>query len=116
MIEVLQKALQYCDFDRENPKYPLYQYRAAMVHYRIGCLYHSHIWNADCDSSSRKNVIQLAKIHYEKASKYYLHASDAISYFTTQMQRIALFEYLGDSKLSDVVLTGYILIMFNFSF
>ncbi|EEZ97828.2 Erythroid differentiation-related factor 1-like Protein [Tribolium castaneum] len=97
VIEVLQKALLYCDFDEANPKYPLYQYRAAMIHYRIGCLYHSHIWTAESDSTNRKNIIQLAKINYEKASKYYLLASDAISYFTSQMQRVALFEYLGDT-------------------
>lgn len=98
MIEVLQKALQYCDFDEENPKFPLYQYRAAMIHYRIGCLYHSHIWMSS-ESANRKSVIQLAKINYEKASKYYLAALDVISYFTSQMQRVALSEYLADSKL-----------------
>ena len=97
VIEVLQKALQYCDFDEANPKFPLYQYRAAMIHYRIGCLYHSHIWMSGNDSANRKNVIQLAKINYEKASKYYLLSLDVISYFTSQMQRVALSEYLADS-------------------
>ncbi|RZB41599.1 erythroid differentiation-related factor 1 [Asbolus verrucosus] len=95
VIEVLQKALQYCDFDEENPKFPLYQYRAAMIHYRIGCLYHSHIVGSD--SANRKCVIQLAKINYERASKYYILALDVISYFTAQMQRVALSEYLTET-------------------
>ncbi|CAH1374318.1 unnamed protein product [Tenebrio molitor] len=103
VIEILQKGLQYCDFDEENPKFPLYQYRAAMIHYRIGCLYHSHIWMADSDSANRKNVIQLAKINYEKASRYYFLALDVISYFTSQMQRIALCEYLADTANAPTV-------------
>jgi hypothetical protein len=106
VIEILQKGLQYCDFDEENPKFPLYQYRAAMIHYRIGCLYHSHIWMADSDSANRKNVIQLAKINYEKASRYYFLALDVISYFTSQMQRIALCEYLADSTYNIIIIQG----------
>lgn len=98
VIEILQKALQYCDFDEQNPKFPLYQYRAALIHYRIGCLYHSHIWNTANDLSNRKIIIQLAKINYEKASKLYFVVCDVINYFTSQMQRVALSEYLAESK------------------
>ncbi|XP_023016253.2 erythroid differentiation-related factor 1 [Leptinotarsa decemlineata] len=97
VIETLQKALQYCDFDENNPKYPLYQYRAALIHYRIGSLYHSHIWSTPNDSSNRKNIIQLAKINYEKAAKLYFQSSDPVNYFTTQMQRFALSEYLAET-------------------
>lgn len=98
VIEVLQKALQYCDFDENNPKHPLYQYRAAIIHYRIGSLYHSHIWSTTNDSANRKNIIQLAKINYEKAAKLYFQSSDVVNYFTAQMQRLALSEYLVESK------------------
>ncbi|KAJ8952908.1 hypothetical protein NQ318_006525 [Aromia moschata] len=97
VIETLQKALQYCDFEENNPKFPLYQYRAAVIHYRIGSLYHSHIWLTPNDSSNRKNIIQLAKINYEKAAKLYFQSSDAINYFTAQMQRFALSEYLSET-------------------
>ncbi|KAJ8920435.1 hypothetical protein NQ315_005303 [Exocentrus adspersus] len=97
VIETLQKALQYCDLDENNPKYPLYQYRAAMIHYRIGTLYHSHIWSTLNDSSNRKSIIQLAKINYEKAAKLYFQSSDPINYFTAQMQRFALLEYLAET-------------------
>ncbi|KAJ8981559.1 hypothetical protein NQ317_009819 [Molorchus minor] len=87
VIETLQKALQYCDFDENNPKFPLYQYRAAVIHYRIGSLYHI----------IGKNIIQLAKINYEKAAKLYFQSSDALNYFTAQMQRFALSEYLAET-------------------
>ncbi|CAG9818393.1 unnamed protein product [Phaedon cochleariae] len=97
VIETLQKALQYCDFDETNPKYPLYLYRAAIIHYRIGSLYHSHIWLTINDSANRKNIIQLSKINYEKAAKLYFQSSDAVNYFTAQMQRFALSEYLVET-------------------
>nr|CAH7736010.1 unnamed protein product [Callosobruchus chinensis] len=97
VIEILQKALQYCDMDENNPKFPLYQYRAAIIHYRIGSLYHSHIWSTTNDASNRKNIIQLAKINYEKAAKLYFQSSDAVNYFTAQMQRFALSEYLAET-------------------
>lgn len=98
VIEILQKALQYCDFDENSPKLPLYQYRAAVIHYRIGSLYHSHIWSTANDSVNRKNIIQLAKNNYEKAAKLYFLSSDVVNYFTAQMQRLALSEYLVESK------------------
>lgn len=104
MIEILQKALQYCDLNEENPKFPLYQYRAAVIHYRLGSLYHSHIWSTDSDSSNRKNIIQLSKINYEKAVKLFYLASDVNNYFTSQMQRFALVEFLAESKL---FISGY---------
>lgn len=97
VIETLQRALQYCDFDENNPKYPLYIYRAANIHYRIGSLYHSHIWTTSNDSSNRKNIIQLAKINYEKAAKMYFQSSDALQFLTAQMQRFALSEYLAET-------------------
>ncbi|CAH1982006.1 unnamed protein product [Acanthoscelides obtectus] len=98
VIEILQKALKYCDLEENNPKFPLYQYRAAIIHYRIGSLYHSHIWSTTNDACNRKNIIQLAKINYEKAAKLYFQSSDAVNYFTAQMQRFALSEYLAESK------------------
>lgn len=98
MIEVLQKALQYCDLNEENPKFPLYQYRAAVIHYRLGSLYHSHIWSSHSDPSNRKNIIQLSKINYEKAVKMFFLSLDANNYLTSQMQRFALIEFLAESK------------------
>ncbi|KAG5878620.1 hypothetical protein JTB14_019523 [Gonioctena quinquepunctata] len=98
VIETLQKALQYCDFDENNPKYPLYLYRAAVIHFRIGSLYHSHIWSTPNDAANRRTIIQLAKINYEKAARLYYQSSDAFNYFTAQMQRFALSEYLSETS------------------
>ncbi|CAG9857634.1 unnamed protein product [Phyllotreta striolata] len=95
VIETLQKALQYCDFDETNDKYLLYVYRGAIIHYRIASLYHSHFLSTPNDSANRKHIVQLAKINYEKASKMYLQSSDAFNYLTSQMQRVALSEHLS---------------------
>lgn len=94
VIEMLLKALQYCDLDERNPKFPLYQYRAAVIHYRIGSLYHKRVLETLND---RKNIIQLAKINYEKSAKLYFASADAINYLTVQMQRFALSEHLAES-------------------
>lgn len=99
VIETLQKALQYCDMDENNSKYPLYQYRAALIHFRLGSLYHNNIWSSSNNECNRKHIIQLAKTNYEKASKLYYVLSDVINYLTAQMQRFALNEFLAESKL-----------------
>lgn len=85
--------------DENNPKFPLYQFRAALIHYRLGSLYHSNIWNADKDSAAnRKNIIHLAKIEYERATPLFLASNEAVYYFTSLMQCLALCEYLGECK------------------
>ncbi|KAL3280357.1 hypothetical protein HHI36_017846 [Cryptolaemus montrouzieri] len=97
VLEMLQKALNHCDLDENNPKFPLYQYRAALIHYRMASLYHRHVLSTPEDASSKKKTISLAKIHYEKASSYYLLAHDVINYFTSQMQKFGLLESLAES-------------------
>lgn len=94
VVETLLKALQYCDLDESNSKFPLYQYRAAVIHYRIGSLYHKRVLSLVND---RKNVIQLARINYEKSAKLYFASADAANYLTVQMQRFALSEHLAES-------------------
>ncbi|XP_022917617.1 erythroid differentiation-related factor 1 [Onthophagus taurus] len=97
VIETLQKALLYCDLDKDNSKYPLYLYRAANIHYRIASLYHSQLWSTQSCDTSRKNAIQLAKINYEKCSKFYKASGDADQFLTAQMQLVSLMEFLAET-------------------
>lgn len=100
---MFQRALNACDFDENNPKYPLYQYRAATIYYRLGSLYHRHIWTvANCNEAKRKNIIQLSKLNYEKAAKMFFLSMDCINYLTAQMQRFALTEYIAGSKFFQI--------------
>ncbi|KAF5299483.1 hypothetical protein FQR65_LT01064 [Abscondita terminalis] len=98
VTETLHQALKYCDLDEGNPKFPLYQFRAALIHYRLGSLNHSSIWNLINDTVNRKGAIHLSKLHYCKATSLFLASMDAINYFTVQMQRFALVEYLAESS------------------
>jgi len=106
--ETLHQALKYCDLDERNPKFPLYQFRAGLIHYRLGSLNHSSIWNLPNDLANRKGAINLAKLHYEKATALFFISMDAVNYFTVQMQRFALLEYLAESSgLPQAKITHY---------
>lgn len=95
---MMQKALQYCDFDEENPKYPLYQFRAATIHYRLGSLFHNQIFTGDVMEANKKKISKLAQLHYQKSASLYLVLCDGLGYLTAQMQRLALVEFLAESK------------------
>lgn len=92
VLQALQTALEHCDLDESNPKYPLYQYRAASLHFKMGSLWHGHAWDAPFDA--RKHSVQLAQRHYHKAVTLFLLSGDAIYFLTSQMQRVALCEFL----------------------
>ena len=98
IVEILQKALSYCDLNKDNSKHLLYQFRAATIHYRLASIYHSHIWNDTCTDLNRKATIQLARLNYEKSAKFYLESADVLKYLTAQMQRVALGEYIAECK------------------
>ncbi|XP_030767358.1 erythroid differentiation-related factor 1 [Sitophilus oryzae] len=98
VLEALQTALDHCDLDESKPKFPLYQYRAATLHFRMGSLWHAHAWNSTTDS--KKQAVQLAQRHYDKAVKLFLVSGDALCYLTGQMQRVALTEFLVEGSSS----------------
>ncbi|KAH1012911.1 erythroid differentiation-related factor 1 [Dendroctonus ponderosae] len=99
VLEAIQTALDHCDLDETNPKYPLYQFRAAMLHVKCGCLWHSHICNPAASDTKRYSV-QLAQHHYEKASKLFFEAGDAIHFLSCEMHRMALTEHLIEYSTS----------------
>ncbi|XP_076260625.1 erythroid differentiation-related factor 1 isoform X2 [Rhynchophorus ferrugineus] len=101
VLEALQTALDHCDLDESNPKLPLYQYRAGTILFRMGSLWHGQAWDAPPDS--RRQAVQLAQIHYEKAVKLFLHSGEAFQFLTSQMQRVALIEFLIEGTGSAAV-------------
>lgn len=110
VIEVLQRALQYCDLNEENPRFPLYQYRAAVIHLRLASLYHNHVRSSDNDIHSNKNIIQLARINYDKASHLFLLSMDTVNFLTSQMQHFALLESLADNSSATHVKIKYFML------
>ncbi|KAL1490907.1 hypothetical protein ABEB36_011582 [Hypothenemus hampei] len=114
VLEALQNALDHCDLDESNTKFPLYQYRAAMLHFRIASLWHGHVWDTHCTDVNKKHAVQLAQIHYEKSAKLFLQAGDALNYFTCQMQKVALVEFLVESSGSSTVKLKHLETCFNY--
>ncbi|XP_017769509.1 PREDICTED: erythroid differentiation-related factor 1 [Nicrophorus vespilloides] len=96
VLETLSKALNSCDLDESNPKFPLYQYRAATIYYRYAGIYHKNMFNEENDGH-RKTLAHLSKLNYQKASELYLQSMDPINYLTSQMQLFALNEYIADN-------------------
>lgn len=48
-------ALDHCDLDESNTKYPLYQYRAATLHFRIGKTNYFLIFNESYVTNNSSN-------------------------------------------------------------
>ncbi|RZF37157.1 hypothetical protein LSTR_LSTR014856, partial [Laodelphax striatellus] len=100
VVELMQKALKFCDVDTPGPKQPMYQYRAGMLHYRLACLYHKTYRNlvADENSSRRKNVLQLCTMNYEKAARILLAIEYPSDYLRVQLERVALLEFQAENS------------------
>ncbi|KAJ8686309.1 hypothetical protein QAD02_022103 [Eretmocerus hayati] len=99
VVEILQKALKYCDTDTPGSRQPVYQYRAAEIQRRLASLHHRVYLESDPDSESakRKNSWQLAKLYYEKATKILFALEQTTEFLRAQMERLALFEYQAEN-------------------
>ncbi|XP_055603523.1 erythroid differentiation-related factor 1-like [Uranotaenia lowii] len=92
VIEMLQKALKLCDQELNGPRQVLYSFRAALIHHRIASYYHFSFRSLS-EESRRKTVLQLCKLHYEKAVKIFENLSEPQEFLQIQMERVALQEY-----------------------
>ncbi|XP_062565937.1 erythroid differentiation-related factor 1 isoform X2 [Armigeres subalbatus] len=92
VVEMLQKALKICDQEATGPRQVLYSFRAALIHHRIASYYHFS-FRSTAEEHRRKTVLQLCKLHYEKAVKIFESLNEPQEYLQIQMERIALQEY-----------------------
>lgn len=92
VVEMLQKALKICDQENNGPRQVLYLFRAALIHHRIASYYHFS-FRSTAEEHRRKTVLQLCKLHYEKAVKIFESLNEPQEYLQIQMERIALQEY-----------------------
>lgn len=99
VVEILQKALKYCDTETPGPRQPIYQFRAATIQHRLGSLYHRvyRELKADTDNPKRKNSLQLSKLYYMKAAKLFLSLEQPGEFLTVQLERLALVEHQAES-------------------
>lgn len=114
MIEMLQKALKYCDMETPGSRQPVYQFRAANIQHRLASLYHRVYRNSDVeDTTKRKANLQLSKLYYEKSSKILLALEQTVEFLTVQMERVALAEYQATSKFIFFVIVKWKGLFFN---
>ncbi|XP_058122575.1 erythroid differentiation-related factor 1 [Anopheles ziemanni] len=108
VVEMLQRALKLCDQDNSGPKQVLYSFRAALIHHRIASYYHMSYRSA-ADEHRRKTILQLTKLHYEKAAKTFESLAEPQEFLQIQMERIALQEYQCEQAPTTAAKTRHLL-------
>ena len=107
IVELYGKALRFCEIDLPGPSQPIFQYRAASIHMKLGSLYHlkyrtesESIVMRDSRSNKedhrRKNLKQLAENHYSKAVAMFKDLEHGQEFLRVQTERV----YLHESDLS----------------
>lgn len=96
VVDFLQKALKYCDLETPGPRQLVYQFRAASIHHRLASLYHKCLRSLSADDAKRRNVLQLSRMHYEKASGLLLQLEHPSDFLRVQLERVALCEFLAE--------------------
>nr|XP_018900109.1 PREDICTED: erythroid differentiation-related factor 1 [Bemisia tabaci]XP_018900110.1 PREDICTED: erythroid differentiation-related factor 1 [Bemisia tabaci]XP_018900111.1 PREDICTED: erythroid differentiation-related factor 1 [Bemisia tabaci] len=95
VAELLLKALKYCDLETETARLPVYQYRAAKIHYRLASLYHS-IYRHDTENENKKkHTLQLCYHHYDKACHLFLHLEHPSEFLRVILENVALNEFIA---------------------
>ncbi|XP_052868553.1 erythroid differentiation-related factor 1 [Anopheles cruzii] len=109
VVEMLQRALKLCDQDNSGPKQVLYSFRAALIHHRIASYYHMS-YRKTVDEQRRKTVLQLTKLHYEKAAKTFESLTEPQEFLQIQLERIALQEYQCEQSQATAAKTRHLLV------
>jgi len=103
VIDLYNRALRLCDIETPGPRQPVFQYRAASIHMKLGSLYHLKYRNDEDNSSGRqsnhnieehrrKNLKQLAENHYIKAVTMFKDLEHGHEFLRAQTERIYLYE------------------------
>ena len=104
VIDLYNKALRLCDMDTPGPRQPVFQYRAASIHMKLGSLYHLKYRSDEgatqtirgskpCkDDHRRKNLKQLAENHYAKAVSVFKELEHGQEFLRAQTERVYLHE------------------------
>ncbi|XP_053731650.1 erythroid differentiation-related factor 1 isoform X1 [Synchiropus splendidus] len=102
VTDAMMKSLKFCDLLTESPRQPLYQYRAATIHHRLGSMYHSCYRNQVGNEQMRKQHRSLAELHYSKAVTLFVSLRDApCELLRTLLERVAFAEFIMAGKTSS---------------
>jgi len=100
LTDLLTKALQSCDLDTTDFRQCMYQFRAAMLHYRLGSLYQQMYRTKQMDESKRKKVLHLVNYHYDKSELLMKKLEHPLEYLRLQIERVALQELIAERSNS----------------
>ncbi|CAG9805246.1 unnamed protein product [Chironomus riparius] len=100
VLDILTKALKYCDIETNSSRQVLYIFRAGLIHQRLASFYHQSL-RMITDETKRKNLLQLCRLHYEKAANLLASLNEFKDYFKVQVERIALSEFLAEESVSN---------------
>ena len=107
VVDLYGRALRLCDIESPGPRQPVFQYRAASIHMKLGSLYHLKYRKEEDngkfrsvkpgkDDHRRKNLKQLAENHYAKAVAMFKELEHGQEFLRAQLERV----YLHESDLS----------------
>ncbi|XP_064116065.1 erythroid differentiation-related factor 1-like [Macrobrachium nipponense] len=89
IVDLLSKALKYCDVKSPGARQPLYQYRAAVIYMRLAGIYHSAVRAGESDT---KNMRHLAERNYSKAAALFMQLENPVDILKVQLDRAVLIE------------------------
>lgn len=97
VLEMLMKALKWCDLETNSSRQVLYCFRAGLIHHRLGSFYHQSLRKIG-DDGKKRTTLQLCRNSYERAANLLESLKEFKDYFQVQMERIALQEYLAEES------------------
>ncbi|XP_041985240.1 erythroid differentiation-related factor 1 [Aricia agestis] len=90
VAEAFKHALRACQLGA-GPRQYLYQFRAAMIHHRLGSLHHAQ-YRSCSDAARRKRLLASATSHYSAAALQFSALGDAAMFLAVRLEHVAALE------------------------
>ncbi|XP_050675031.1 erythroid differentiation-related factor 1 isoform X1 [Leptidea sinapis] len=99
IMESFKHALKYCQLS-PGPRQYLYQFRAAMIHTRLGSLYHAQYrsLSPDNDGAKRRALMTLACTNYERSTMMLATLEEVALFLTARLEHVAALEMVPVSS------------------
>ncbi|XP_061723474.1 erythroid differentiation-related factor 1 [Cydia pomonella] len=91
VAEAFNHALKYCQLT-PGPRQYLYQFRAAMIHHRLGSLYHSQYRITSEEGPKRRALLNSARTNYMSCTHMFAALEDASMFLMARLEHVALCE------------------------
>lgn len=92
IVTSMKKALELCERNWSPSIQVMYQYRAAVIHHRLGSLNHNAMRNTIVNDQRRKQLKQMAEEHYSNAANLYETVNNNVEFLSVLLKWMALRE------------------------